>query len=231
MTCFDRGGARPLLLAVLILLGVAVSGPAEAAGSRDALWNIIQSCLDPGIADYCSTCRAPRAEAACAAGKGCRDTIEIWAESDAFVAMRDRKMCDCPEGFVHGLVLPRARVTGVEDPRRPVGIWSFAWAVACLRIGDDTATALVVNPAGMRDQDQLHVHIVRLRKDARPRFAAARVTCVQHLDEVWGAASRIASEAGLPDYGVLVARNPGGGFTVLVDKVSPEKSYAIARCQ
>ena len=231
MKRLDRRGARKLLLAVLILLGLSSAGPAGAAGSRDALWNIISGCLDPGAANYCATCRAPRVETPCAAGKGCRDTIEVWAQSDAFVALRDRKMCDCPQDFVHGLVLPRLRVTGVEDPRRPDGIWSFAWSVARDRIGDESDAALVVNPAGMRDQDQLHVHIVRLQKDARRRFGAARVTSVQKLDEVWGAASRSATAAGLADYGVLVARRPEGGFTVLVDKVSPEKSYAIARCR
>jgi CDP-diacylglycerol pyrophosphatase len=231
MKLLDRRGARKLLLAVLILLGLFGAGPAGAAGSRDALWNIISGCLDPGVANYCTTCQAPRAETPCAAGKGCRDTVEVWAESDAFVALRDRKMCDCPEDFVHGLVLPRVRVTGVEDPRRPDGIWSFAWSVACDRIGDESGAALVVNPAGMRDQDQLHVHLVRLQKDARQRFGAAQVTSVQKLDEVWGAASRTAAAAGLADYGVLVARRPEGGFTVLVDKVSPEKNYAIARCR
>jgi CDP-diacylglycerol pyrophosphatase len=119
----------------------------------------------------------------------------------------------------------------VEDPRRPDGIWSFAWAAACDRIGDESATALVVNPAGMRDQDQLHVHIVRLQKDARQRFDAARVTVVQKLGEVWGAAGRVAQAAGLADYGVLVARRPEGGFLVLVDPESPEKDYALARCR
>jgi len=223
--------ARSLIVGALVLYAACAAAPADAAGSRDLLWQIIGSCLDPGVANYCTTCRAPRLEAPCAAGRRCQETLEVWAENDAFVALRDRKMCDCPDGFVHGLVLPRARVTGVEDPRRPVGIWGFAWAVACDRIGDDCAAALVVNPAGMRDQDQLHVHIIRLQKDARRRFGAVPTTTVQKLDEVWGAASRIATAAVLADYGVLVARNPEGGFTVLVDRVSPEKSYAVARCR
>ena len=230
MKGLERRGLRSLLLAVLILLGVS-AGSAVAAGSREMLWNIIGSCLDAGVADYCTTCRVPLVETPCAAGKGCRDTLEVWAENDAFVALRDRKMCDCPEGFVHGLALPRARVTGVEDPSRPDGIWGFAWAAACDRIGDESAAALVVNPAGMRDQDQLHVHIVRLQKDARQRFDAARVAVVQKLGEVWGAAGRVAQAAGLADYGVLVARRPGGGFLVVVDPHSPEKDYCLARCR
>jgi len=231
MKLFERRGIRSLLFAALVLLAACCAVPANAAGSRDVLWNIIGSCLDPGLANYCATCPAPLVETPCASGKRCQDTLQVWAQNADYVALRDRKMCDCPEDFVHGLVLPRARVTGVEDPRRPDGIWSFAWAVACDRVGDDSTVALVVNPAGMRDQDQLHVHIIRLQGDARQRFGAVPTTCVHKLDEVWSAASRIAAAAGLPDYGVLVARNPEGGFTVLVDKVSPEKSYAMARCR
>ena len=231
MKTFYRGSSRLVLFAALILASAALAGPAYAAGSREVLWDILNTCLDPGIAGYCSTCPAPRVDTPCGAGKSCRETTEVWAESKEFVVLRDRKMCDCPEGFVHGLALPRARVTGVEDPRRPDGIWSFAWAVACDRIGADSSIALVVNPAGMRDQDQLHVHLLRLQKDARERFRADRMTRVQKLDQVWGAAGQVAQAAGLADYGVLVARHPEGGFTVLVDQVSPEKSYAVPRCR
>ena len=231
MISFARCGARPLFLAAMILLGASVAVPADAAGSRDVLWNILGNCLNPSIPDYSKVCPAPRTETPGAAGKKCQDTTEVWAENDSFVALRDRKMCGCPEEFLHGLVLPRARVTGVEDPSRPDGIWSFAWAVACGKVGAESDTALAVNPAGMRDQDQLHVHLVRLKKDARKRFGAARTTCVPKLDEVWGAASRVAAAAGMADYGVLVARNPEGGFIVVVDTGSIEKSYGIARCR
>jgi CDP-diacylglycerol pyrophosphatase len=226
-----RSAGRALLLAALFLLSLSVTALAEAAGSPDVLWNILNTCIDTSSPDYCTVCRAPRTDTPCGAGKGCRDTTEVWAESGAFVALRDRKMCDCPEEFVHGLALPRAKVTGVEDPSRPDGIWSFAWILACSRMADESSAALAVNPAGMRDQDQLHVHILRLQKDARQRFPAGQVTSVQKLDEVWGAASRVAAAAGLADYGVLVARHPKGGFLVLVDKVSMEKSYGVARCR
>jgi CDP-diacylglycerol pyrophosphatase len=231
MNFFDRKGIRTFFLAALLMFGLSGAGSAHAAGSRDILWDIIGSCVNPGIANYCSTCRAPRVETPCAAGKSCLDTTEVWAENEAYLALRDRKMCGCPENFVHGIVMPQARITGVEDPRRPNGIWSFAWAVACSRIGDDSAAALAVNPPGVRDQDQLHVHVIRLQKDARQRFAANRTACVQNLDEVWGAASRVAAAAGMAEYGVLVARHPEGGYLVLVDKVSMEKSYGIARCR
>ena len=223
-------GIRSLVFAVLIILA-SVAAPAHAAGSRDVLWEIVSNCLNPGVADYCANCRSPLPGTSCAAEIACKNTTELWAETEAYVALRDRKMCGCPDDFVHGLVVPRARVTGVEDPLRPDGIWGFAWATALKRIGDETAAALAVNPQGTRAQDQLHVHILRLRPDARPRFARARTARVQKLDEVWRAAGRIAAAAGLADYGILVASDPPSGFIVLVDSISPEKSYGLERCR
>ena len=231
MRFFEQRSTRSLILTLLVILKVAVATSADAAGSREVLWEIVTSCLDPGAGDYCATCRSPRTETPCAAGKPCQETTEVWAETADYVAVRDRKMCGCPEDFVHGLAIPRSRVTGVEDPRRPDGIWEFAWATARKRIGDDCAAALAVNPAATRAQDQLHVHIVRLRKDARRRFAKAYGTRVQKLSEVWRAAAARAAAAGLADYGILVASDPEGGFVVLVDRVSPEKSFSIERCR
>jgi CDP-diacylglycerol pyrophosphatase len=99
------------------------------------------------------------------------------------------------------------------------------------RIADDDAIALVVNPAGLRIQDQLHIHIVRLRSDARGSLDGARSGRVQDLDDVWSAAAKIANAAKLQDYGVLVARHRNGGFLVLVDTRSPEKLYTLGECK
>jgi CDP-diacylglycerol pyrophosphatase len=225
-----RRGTLVLLLGMLLLAAPATARDG-GEGSRDVLWEIITTCLDTNAAEYCSRCRWPQLHSRCAAPKTCKESTEVWAETESYVALRDRKMCDCPKEFVHGLVLPRARVTGIEDPRRPDGIWSFAWDTARKRIADGLAVALVVNPASTRGQDQLHVHIVRLERDARERFAGAGVARVPKLDEVWGAARRIAVAARLDDYGVLVAAHPEGGFTVLVDRSSPEKSYAVPQCR
>ncbi len=216
---------------MVLLLAVSFAATAQAAGSRDVLWEIVTSCLDPGVAGYCANCRWPRTETSCAAGLSCKQNTEVWAESEAFVILRDRKMCGCPDTFVHGLVVPRARVAGVEDPRRPVGIWGYAWAEAMKRIADRPNAALVVNPAGKRGQDQLHVHILRLRPDARQRFAKLPSARISVLEEVWGAAARSAAQAGLADYGILVASHPQGGFVVLVDPDSPENDYGVERCR
>jgi len=140
-------------------------------------------------------------------------------------------MCGCPQGFVHGLAIPRDRITGIEDPNRPDGIWHFAWNVALKRISDQNAIALVVNPQRLRSQDQLHVHILRLKDDASLRLAELPVTRLPDLDGVWHAARQSAAKINLDDYGVLVAAHPDGGFMVRIEKGSPERLYTVQTCQ
>jgi CDP-diacylglycerol pyrophosphatase len=219
-----------LIAAAIVVVAVCGSIPAQA-GSRDILWTIISSCLDPTAPDYCEKCEWPRTESACAAETFCKETTEVWAENAQFVALRDRKMCGCPSEFIHGLVVPKSRVTGVEDRSRPDAIWAFAWATAMKKIGDESVTALVVNPAADRGQDQLHVHILRLAQEGRRNFGKAHVTCIDNLDDVWKAAGKMAETAGWDDYGVLVAKRPEGGFLVLIDQASPEKGYTQPRCR
>ena len=140
-------------------------------------------------------------------------------------------MCGGPEGFVHGLAIQRARITGIEDPNRPDGIWRFAWEIAQRTISDPSVIALVVNPSRLCSQDQLHVHILRLKKEARQRFTGLPASRLQDLGEVWRAAGQSAAEMNLDDYGVLVAAHPDGGFFVRVEKGSPEWLYTDETCQ
>ena len=100
----------------------------------DILLDIVQNCLNTKAENYCLQCRSPQLSAHCSSQPTCTASIEVWAENSDFVAMRDIKMCGCPADFVHGLVLPKSVVTGVEDVRRPDGIWQFAWDVALQRI-------------------------------------------------------------------------------------------------
>jgi CDP-diacylglycerol pyrophosphatase len=230
LNCIPSRRPRRVFFSVLLLI-LSLVASADAAGRRDVLWEIVTSCLDPGIANYCTACKYPLAGTNCAAGMACKETTEVWDQSAQFVVLRDRKMCECPGEFVHGLVIPKSRVTGVEDPRRPEGIWEFAWKNALKRISDPSAAALVVNPVAARAQDQLHVHIIRLRKDARRQFCKTNLAHVQNLCDVWQRAAKTAAAAGLRDYCVLVAADPQGGFLVLVDEASPEKKYAIERCR
>lgn len=128
-------------------------------------------------------------------------------------------MCGCPASFVHGLVMPLQVITGVEDPLRPEGIWQYAWDVATQRIASDSI-ALVVNPQNFRSQNQLHVHLVRLKPEARAAFKSMATGNSSNLWNVWKIAAELAKQQNLPDYGVLVSTQESGGFKVVVTATS-----------
>ncbi len=224
-TRFTLNGVMNALVRVCCLVEIALlvaltsaANAADAARPRDRniLWKIVSACLGPEDADYCRRCISPRADSACAGKQRCEHTTELWEATDEFIAMRDIKMCSCPAGFVHGLAIPRAAVKGIEAPQLPQGIWSFAWAVARRKIDDAAEIALVVNSARQRSQDQLHVHLVRLRSHARRNFSG-RMASIPGLDDVWGAVNGLAgSDPPLDDYSVLVASDLKGGYLVLV---------------
>jgi len=227
----DNRYFRIICLSLLVVIGTSVSERLDAADHRDMLLHAITYCLDAQAPEYCTLCLLPRVESSCARGRGCKDTLEIWEVTADYVVMRDRKMCGCANDLVHGLVLPRTRVAGIEDPRRPGKIWSYAWGAARKRIKEESEIALAVNPQGNRSQDQLHIHIVRLLADIHSHFSSARMTKVQSLDEVWHAAEKTAEAAHLKDYGVLVAKDQAGGFLVLVDDRSLEKTFTQWGCR
>ena len=216
------------LVAAAILTGCAP----HAGGSRDVLWRIVSRCLDATVPGYCTTCASP-IEGTCGDARGCKATIDVWAKTADYVAIRDIKTCGCPTGFVHGLALPRARITGVEDARRPAGIWPFAWQTAQSRIADEQQIALVVNPPGLeRTQDQLHVHLLRLAPGVRARLAADSPARAPRLDLLWDVAARHAAAQGLASYGVLVMRDDAAdGFLVITQRQSPEDQFTATTCR
>ena len=147
-----------------------------------------------------------------------------------YVAIRDVKACGCPADFVHGLAMPLKRLTGLESGDRPEAIWAFAWLSAEQRIPDTLSIALIVNPAAWRTQDQLHIHILRLRSDARDRLSKT-ATKLPSLASVWSTAANVADAASLGNrYGVLVARDPDGGYLLTVDTAPLETVYGQGRC-
>jgi CDP-diacylglycerol pyrophosphatase len=146
------------------------------------------------------------------------------------VAIRDLKMCGCAAGFVHGLALPRFTVTGVEDPRRPDGIWRFAWDVAREHIPEEDEIALAVNPPELRTPDQLPLHLVRLLPEARPPVDALRPIKAERLEGVWPAATEHASSRRLASYGVILIRGLDAGWLVAAVGGSPEGSFTRSPC-
>jgi CDP-diacylglycerol pyrophosphatase len=147
------------------------------------------------------------------------------------VAIRDMVACGCPADFVAGLALPRSRVTGIEDPRRPEGIWPFAWRAASARITDELEIGLAINPEDARTQDQMHVHLLRLTPGARAWLDAAPiapredVTLLEltSLDRVFATVAERVGTATMGDHGILVARRKDGGWiAAITDETSPQ---------
>lgn len=215
---------------LLLLVVPAMSIAAQAVAPSDTLLHIVQQCVDTSSQSYCTQCRLPQKSAGCLEAPACRATVEIWAEDEQFVAMRDIKMCGCPDDFVHGLVLPKATITGVEDPSRPDSIWSFSWRVAISRMAAEDI-ALVVNPRLRRSQNQLHVHLVRLKPETRSLMASNLVGQTSELSSVWGIAQRAADERQMNDFGVLVFQIAKNNFGVVISNDSPEGLYTRAVCK
>jgi CDP-diacylglycerol pyrophosphatase len=205
-------------------------GGLYAMPNSDILLDIVRHCVDPKLENYCTRCRAPIAEVACTPETSCKKTTEVWSSNTEYVAIRDIKMCGCPASFVHGLVMPLQVITGVEDPLRPEGIWQYAWDEAALRM-EAEAIALVVNPQNFRSQNQLHVHLVRLKPQARAEFKSMATGTSSNLLNVWKIAAELAKKQNLPDYGVLVSTEESGGFKVVVTTVSPGHLFTQYVCR
>jgi CDP-diacylglycerol pyrophosphatase len=198
---------------------------------NNRLQRLVTNCLDVSGESYCSSCQWPRTDSSCVADNACPRTTEVWRESLHYVAIRDKKMCSCTApGFIHGLAMPRALISGVDAANRPNGIWTFAWQTARDLNIPHSDIALAINPKHDRSENQMHIHITRLRSDARSTMAQQRSAQVSTLDSVWLTAGALAAANGLTDYGVLVAAGSMGGFTVVVDGESPEDRFMSARC-
>jgi CDP-diacylglycerol pyrophosphatase len=215
-------------LAVVVLCSCIFKN-VHAVVSSDMLLHIVEQCTQTNREDYCDKCLAPQATAMCPGKATCRATSEIWRETSDFVAMRDIKMCGCPAPFVHGLVLPKSRVTGVEDPKRPEAIWQFAWDMATERMSPHEI-ALAVNPRTRRSQNQLHVHLVRLKPEFQDKNWEGVTVHTQNLTKVWELAAGLALANAMQDYGVLVKSSNKGGYVIVLTAQSPEALFTQAYC-
>ena len=215
-------------LALTVSIGVSSQAFALTVARSDILLHIVSQCVDSSKANYCSQCMLPRRDANCGVSE-CKKTNEVWVLNTQYAAIRDIKMCGCPAEFIHGLAMPREVITGVEDLNRQEGIWQFAWDVATERIELDSI-ALVVNPKSQRTQNQLHIHLVRLDKNARSNFSQYAPSYVNSLEHIWTTAEKDARSKGLNDYGVLVAQQLPGKYIVVVTPNSPEAAFTQWTC-
>jgi CDP-diacylglycerol pyrophosphatase len=210
------------MLCALLILSITGCSP-----QHNRLQRLVTDCLDNSGETYCTSCPWPRTDSGCIADTPCGLTTEIWREDLHYVAIRDRKMCGCADsGFVHGLAIPRALVPGVEAVNRPNGIWKFAWQTALDRGIPPEEISLAINPQWDRSENQMHIHIARLRATVAPGLGSP----VKDLGAVWKTAGEIAVQRGWADYGVMVTSDGKEGFMVVVSAESPEDLYQLARC-
>jgi CDP-diacylglycerol pyrophosphatase len=232
-------------LAALLLWSMA--GLGQAQNRRDILWDIVSNCLGKEATAQCRAPRKPPLESQVfpsreEATRYCRGGTDVWAQAEGrYVAFRDIKMCACPDNrnFVHGLAIPFARVPGVEAANRPEGIFKFAWEVGLQRLGGRAGElALAVNPRGLRSQDQLHVHIVRVRPDYMKQIAEhprqiLRTVRLKNLDKVWREAPLPADQVyWFRDFGVLITSDGTDGWILRLTSpaISPEDEYTVWEC-
>jgi hypothetical protein len=76
----------------------------------------------------------------------------------------------------------------------------------------------------------MHIHLVKLKPQARQELQKLRNDQVENLLQVWNAAKQSAKEQQLQDYGVLVMRNASGTFNVVLTVESPGKIYTEYVC-
>lgn len=161
--------SRPLLTAlcrfivgvaaILAAVGVGLAGAAGLArADRDALWRIVAQQCVPGEVQI-------RDPAPCA-------DVEIESgEQRGYAVLKDT------DGAHQYLLIPTARITGIEDPalREPMAPNYFAEAWRARSFTEARAggslprdwVSLAVNSVETRSQDQLHIHIDCLRADVR----------------------------------------------------------------
>ena len=196
-----------------------LAATSAGAQDRDVLWRIVNHCVGRD------------GKALPAPDANCPHLQEVWQSDPDYVAISDIKLTGWRPEFVHGLVTPRRdRVEDVEDPRRPDAIWDFAWRAAKTRIAEESEIALAVNPPTRRSQNQLHVHIVRLKEDGRQRLEQnVNRQTVRDPAEIWSVAAKLANSR---EFGVIVVGLAGGEFLVAVtdSSDSPEARYTQGRC-
>lgn len=136
---------------------------AVSAGVRSATPDAMQ-------AKVCIVARPPdslRSLAQCCARSLKSDPdCRSYSRSEGFIILKDHSPAK-PDAY---LIIPTARVSGIEDPRifaPPVDdFWADGWRQAQIYVKRPAAeTGLAINSVFGRTQNQLHIHISCLRPD------------------------------------------------------------------
>jgi len=209
---FSRGVLVLTVVAALCGPGARGEAPAPTAPASGAaacvvapkpnsLWSLAQCCAKDSKSD-----------------PDCR----YYSEADEFIILKDNSRKK-PAAY---LIIPTAKITGIEDRQifAPpfADFWGYGWRLAQTFVKKPAAeTALAINSASGRTQNQLHIHIACVRPDVARTLAGndAKVgsdpaTAMQLALGPADNTYRVIKAAGLtgPDSPYkLVAAMPGAG--------------------
>jgi CDP-diacylglycerol pyrophosphatase len=114
----------------------------------------------------------------CARDLRSNSDCRYYSKTDEFIILKDNSPAK-PRAY---LIIPTAKVTGIEDPRifaAPVALfWAYGWQEAGVYLKKPAAqTGLAINSEFGRTQNQLHIHISCVRPDVARVLAenAARI--------------------------------------------------------
>jgi CDP-diacylglycerol pyrophosphatase len=112
----------------------------------------------------------------CAASVQSNPSCRLSNPTDDYVIIKDNDPRK-PQAY---LILPTAKVTGIEDPlifKMPVvDFWRHGWAQSTTYPGRPPAdTALAINSRHARSQNQLHIHISCVRSDVKNALLATPI--------------------------------------------------------
>ena len=155
--------ASAVLFAPALLLGLVLSAEGAQAADPSALWKIVSGKCVP----HEETERDP---------SPCSVVDVAEGVDKGYVVLKDI------DGVAQFLVIPTARIGGIEDPAilapEATNYWDAAWRARYFvderlhaTLPRD-AVALAINSSVGRSQDQLHIHIDCIRPEVRAALAA-----------------------------------------------------------
>jgi CDP-diacylglycerol pyrophosphatase len=108
----------------------------------------------------------------CAKNLQSNSSCRYYSRTDGFIIIKDNSRVK-PDSY---LIIPTAKVTGIEDRRifaPPVAdFWAYGWQQAKIYLDKPAvATGLAINSRFGRTQDQLHIHISCVRRDVARALA------------------------------------------------------------
>jgi CDP-diacylglycerol pyrophosphatase len=220
-------------LPVGALAAVVVGALPAAAADPDALWKIVHGKCVPDQRQHHNPAPCARVDLSAGVVRG-------------HVVLKDLR------GELQYLVIPTARVTGIESPRllAPHGpnYWAPAWQARSYvfarahRTFPRNAIGLAVNSEKGRSQNQLHIHVDCVRPDVRSYLAAHAAELPPHWSQtpvsfdghryramrIAGATLRGVDLFRLLARGIAGARADMGDWTLVVIGIEPRGFVLLA---